>query len=62
MFAGRSMDTKRRLYRAIVDAVSALDVLEHDILIVLREPPMHNWGVDGGVPANEVDAGFKIDI
>lgn len=56
------MDTKRRLYRAIVDGLAELDVPEHDILIVLHEPPMDNWGVDGGAPASEVDVGFKVDI
>lgn len=62
MFAGRSMDTKRRLYRAVVDGLGALDVPEHDILIVLHEPAMHNWGIDGGAPASEVDVGFKVEI
>jgi len=62
MFAGRSMDTKRRLYRAIVDRLTALEVPGDDILIVLHEPPMHNWGVEGGVPASEIDVGFKVDI
>jgi phenylpyruvate tautomerase PptA (4-oxalocrotonate tautomerase family) len=62
MFAGRSMDTKRRLYQAIVDGLTALEVPRNDILIVLHEPPMHNWGVNGGVPASEVDVGFNVDI
>ena len=62
LFAGRSMDTKRRLYQAIVDGLTALDVPPDDILIVLHEPPMHNWGVNGGVPASEVDVGFNVDI
>jgi phenylpyruvate tautomerase PptA (4-oxalocrotonate tautomerase family) len=62
MFAGRSMDTKRRLYQALVDGLTALDVPRNDILIVLHESPMHDWGVNGGVPASEVDVGFKVDI
>ena len=62
MFAGRSMNTKRRLYQAIVDGLTALDVPRNDILIVLHESPMHNWGVNGGVPATEIDVGFKVDI
>jgi phenylpyruvate tautomerase PptA (4-oxalocrotonate tautomerase family) len=62
MFAGRSIDTKRRLYQKIVDGFTALGVPRDDILIVLHEPPMHNWGVNGGVPASEVDVGFKVDI
>jgi hypothetical protein len=62
MFSGRSMETKRRLYHAIVDGLKASDVPRDDILIVLHEPPMHNWVVSGGVPASEVDVGFKVDI
>lgn len=62
MFAGRSMDTKRHLYRALVDSLAALGVPPDDILIVLHEPAMHNWGVNGGAPASEVDVGFEVDI
>jgi len=32
------------------------------IVIVIHEPPMHNWGVERGVPASEVEIGFKVDI
>jgi phenylpyruvate tautomerase PptA (4-oxalocrotonate tautomerase family) len=62
MFAGRSMDAKRRLYDAIVRRLAVLDVPASDVLIVLHEPPMENWGVNGGIPASEVDVGFKVDI
>jgi phenylpyruvate tautomerase PptA (4-oxalocrotonate tautomerase family) len=62
MFAGRSMDAKRRLYRGIVDRLASLDIPPSDVLIVLHEPPMENWAINGGVPANEVDVGFKVDI
>lgn len=62
MFAGRSMDTKRRLYDAIVRGLASFDVPANDVLIVLHEPAMENWGVNGGTPANEVDVGFKVDI
>jgi phenylpyruvate tautomerase PptA (4-oxalocrotonate tautomerase family) len=62
MFAGRSMDTKRRLYDAIVHRLAPFDVPPDDVLIVLHEPPMENWGVAGGTPASEVDVGFKVDI
>jgi len=62
MFAGRSLETKRRLYDAIVRGLGAFDVPPEDVLIVLHEPAMENWGVDGGRPASEVDVGFKVDI
>jgi phenylpyruvate tautomerase PptA (4-oxalocrotonate tautomerase family) len=62
MFKGRSLDTKRRLYDAIVSGLGAFDVPAEDVLIVLHEPAMENWGVDGGTPASEVDVGFEVDI
>jgi hypothetical protein len=34
----------------------------YDIMIVLLEPSLDNWGIRGGRPASEVDLGFKIDI
>jgi hypothetical protein len=43
MFAGRSMDTKRRLFRAIVTALEPFDVPTDDILIVLHEAQVQNW-------------------
>jgi phenylpyruvate tautomerase PptA (4-oxalocrotonate tautomerase family) len=36
-------------------------VPEDDILVVIHDPPMDDWSV-GGVPASEVDVGFKVDI
>lgn len=62
MFAGRSMNTKRRLYAAIVQKLATFGVSGNDVLIVLHEPAMENWAVNGGIPASEVDPGFKVDI
>ncbi len=62
MFAGRSMEAKRRLYGAIVRGLGEFGVPPEDVLIVIHEPPMENWGVDGGMPASEVDVGFKVDV
>jgi phenylpyruvate tautomerase PptA (4-oxalocrotonate tautomerase family) len=62
MFQGRSMDTKRRLYAEIVRGLGFFDVPANDVVIVLHEPAMENWGVNGGEPASEVDIGFEVDI
>jgi phenylpyruvate tautomerase PptA (4-oxalocrotonate tautomerase family) len=62
MFAGRSLATKRRLYKEIVAGLGRCGVPPNDVLIVVHEPPMENWGVSGGLPASEVDPGFKVDI
>ncbi len=61
MFKGRSLETKRRLYEAIVRGLASF-VAADDVLIVLHEPAMENWALDGGTPASEVDVGFEVDI
>jgi phenylpyruvate tautomerase PptA (4-oxalocrotonate tautomerase family) len=62
MFAGRSLDAKRALYREIVDRLSRLGIPADDITIVVIESPTENWGVRGGTPASEVDLGFTVEI
>lgn len=62
LFSGRSLDAKRKLYEGIVGRLGALGIEFVDIKIVLYEVPMENWGVRGGVPASEVELGFKVDV
>ncbi len=61
IFPGRSLDAKRKLYASIVRRFAALGVAAEDILIVLHEPPLDNWGLRGK-PASEVDLGFSLDV
>jgi Tautomerase enzyme len=61
-FPGRSTDAKRRFYQAIVRNLTAERVPAQDVLVVLTEPPMENWGIRGGKPASEVDLGFRVDV
>ena len=61
LFAGRSLDAKRRLYRCIVENLGALGIRRKDVMVVLRDVPRENWGISGGVPASDVDLGFKIE-
>ena len=61
-FAGRSLDAKRALYREIVQRLGAVGVPANDVLIVLREVPLENWGVRGGVAACDVDLGFEVRV
>ncbi|KTE89469.1 4-oxalocrotonate tautomerase [Desulfitobacterium hafniense] len=63
VFKGRSLEAKRHLYSAIVRNLEKNPGINgNDITIVIYEPPMENWGIQGGKPANEVDLGFKIDV
>jgi len=62
VFKGRSYEAKRALYNAIAENLKkSLGIDSNDILIVINEPPLENWGIKGK-PANEVDLGFKIDV
>jgi phenylpyruvate tautomerase PptA (4-oxalocrotonate tautomerase family) len=62
MFAGRSLDAKRRLYRAVVTNLGRLGIPPSDVLIVLHEVPLENWGIRGGTPASDVDLGYEIGV
>ena len=62
MFAGRSLQAKKELYRGIVTNLGKLGILASDVFIVLHEVPLDNWGIRGGVPASEVNLGFKVGV
>jgi 4-oxalocrotonate tautomerase family enzyme len=63
MFSGRSNDTKRALYQSIVvNLKEKLDIDLEDVFILINEQPKENWGIRGGIPASEVDLGFRLDI
>ena len=61
-FAGRSLDAKRNLYRAIVANLEPFGIPKNHVKIVLRESPQENWGIRGGQAACDVDLGFKVDV
>ena len=61
-FPGRSLEAKKRLYRLLVDRLEALGTPRRDVVIVLHEPPIENWGVHGGRPASEVDLGYSLNV
>ena len=62
IFPGRSLAAKRRLYARLVDRLEALGTPRRDVVIVIREPPLENWGVHGGRPASEVEIGYELDV
>ena len=52
----------RLVRRLLLPAASGeLGIAASDILIVLHEPPLENWGVRG-VPASELDLGFNLKV
>jgi phenylpyruvate tautomerase PptA (4-oxalocrotonate tautomerase family) len=62
LFAGRSMEAKRALYKKIVANLAELGVPETEVKTILIEVSPENWGLRGGYPASELDLGFKIDV
>ena len=63
VFKGRSFEAKKNLYSTIVrNLKNNPGINGNDILIIINEPPMENWGIRGGIPASEIDIGFKINV
>lgn len=63
MFKGRSLEAKKELYSNIVENLEkSPGIAPKDVLIVIHEPELYNWGVDGGRPASEADLGFDINV
>lgn len=62
IYPGRSLETRRALYQAVVRALAPFGIAGLDVRIVLYEVPLENWGLRGGTPASEIDLGFEIEI
>lgn len=61
-FAGRSAGAKRLLYACIVSNLHILEIDATDIVIVIYDVPLENWGLRGGIPACDLDLGFEINV
>ncbi len=63
MFEGRTIKAKKALYQAINNNLASNPGINgNDIIIVLIESPLENWGINGGKPASEVDLGFNVTV
>jgi phenylpyruvate tautomerase PptA (4-oxalocrotonate tautomerase family) len=60
-FPGRSREAKRMLYTALVRNLEAIGTPANDVLVVIQEPPLHDWAIQGGRPADEVELGYNLD-
>jgi phenylpyruvate tautomerase PptA (4-oxalocrotonate tautomerase family) len=61
-FCGRSLQAKKELYQGIIANLGKLGIAATDVFIILHEVPLDNWGIRGGLPASEVDLGFKVGV
>jgi phenylpyruvate tautomerase PptA (4-oxalocrotonate tautomerase family) len=62
MFKGRSYKAKKKLYSNIAANLGGSPgIAPGDVLIVIHEPELINWGVRG-IPASEADLGFDINV
>ena len=62
LFAGRSLEAKRNLYRAIINNLEPFGIPKDHVKILLREITPENWGIRGGQAGCDVELGFKIDV
>ena len=61
-FIGRSLETKRALYQAMVQNLGHCGIPADHIKVLLREAPRENWAIRGGQPASSVALEYDVDI
>jgi phenylpyruvate tautomerase PptA (4-oxalocrotonate tautomerase family) len=59
VFPGRSKEAKKNLFAEIVKRLETIGIKKEDVFIALQEQPMENWGIRGGISADEVDLGYN---
>ena len=56
------MEIKKKLIRLLIKRISErFNISNYDIEITIFETPKYNWGVRG-VPGDELDLDYKVDI
>jgi Uncharacterized protein, 4-oxalocrotonate tautomerase homolog len=61
LFAGRTIEAKRRLYAAMVEKLAPFGLSANEIKVILHEVPRENWGLRG-LPGSEIELGFKVEV
>lgn len=61
MFVGRSTDAKRRLYAELTSRLAPFGLAVQDLKVIVHDVPRENWGLRG-LPASEIELGFKVDV
>lgn len=62
LFAGRSAEAKKRLFKAIINVMGDRHGIDgREVMIMLNEQPRGNWGLRGGVSGDELVFGYSIE-
>ena len=61
-FIGRSIETKRALYQAIVQNLGRCGIPADHVKVLLREAPRENWAIGGGTPASELVLDYEVKV
>lgn len=62
MFAGRSVEIKKRLIKSLFERLaSEFGIGAEDIEITIFETPKQNWGIRG-VPGDELELNYRVEI
>ena len=61
MFEGRSVETKKRLIRALYQNLEPLGFDATNVEIVLLESAKHHWGIRG-VPGDELTLEYRVEV
>ena len=62
MFEGRSVETKKHLFRLLYERIhDQMGISHQDIEITIFETPRHNWGIRG-LPGDELDLNYRVDV
>lgn len=63
VFKGRTLETKRKLYKELSNALAEmLAIAPSSVLILLDEHDAENWGMQGGIPASQIDFGYAVNV
>ena len=63
LFSGRTFETKKALYKQLTENLEQkTGIQKEEVMILLDEHPKENWGIRGGIPANELKLGYKVKI
>ena len=62
MFSGRTLDTKKKLYKELFALANSAGLEDSNMNVILEDIEKENWGIRGGQPASEVDLGFSTDV